>query len=139
MLIGSYESFQGPALDIVYFVLFFINWFEYKHFRSTLDEDVHFILLLSFIVSIWVLNSRSRHLVFLGVRPTFQVFFVKKLCFSLFLLNSIDKFRILDLLVVNSFIWWFLFLFHLELKYKEKSFRVYRGQWKTVFFVLSLF
>ena len=83
------------------------------------------------------------HLGFKFKKQTFGVFrsashissfFVKKLCFSVFLLNSIDKSRILDLLVVNSFIWWFLFLFHLELKFKEKSFRVYRGQWKTVFF-----
>ena len=36
---------------------------------------------------------------------------------------------ILDLLVLNSFIWWFLFLFRLEFKCKEQSFRVYRGQW----------
>ena len=28
---------------------------------------------------------------FLGVRPTFQVFFVKKMFFSVFLLNSTDK------------------------------------------------
>ena len=52
VLIGAYENFQGHALDIVYFVLFFLNWFEYKHFRYTLDEDLHFILLLSFNVSI---------------------------------------------------------------------------------------
>ena len=75
VLIGSYEIFEGPTLDIVFFVLFFMNWFDYKHFRSYLDEDSHLILLLSFVVSICVLNSRSRHLAFLGVRSTFQVFF----------------------------------------------------------------
>ena len=36
--------------------------------------------------------------------------------------------RILDLLKLNGFIWWFLFLFSLEFNLKEQSFRVYRGQ-----------
>ena len=35
---------------------------------------------------------------------------------------------ILDLLKLNGFIWWFLFLFSLEFNLKEQSFRVYRGQ-----------
>ena len=53
VLIGSHEIFQGPALDIVFFfLLFFMNWFECKHFRSALDEDLHLIFLLSFIMSI---------------------------------------------------------------------------------------
>ena len=87
------------------------------------------------------------HLGFKFKKQTFGVFrsashissfFVKKLCFSVFLLNSIDKSRILDLLVVNSFIGWLLFLFYLELTFKEKSFLVYRGQWET-FFVCAIF
>ena len=128
MLIGSHEIFQGPALDIVFFLLFFMNWFECKHFRYTLDEHLHLILLLSFIMSIYILNSRSSNLMFLGARARFQAFLLKNyflVFFCLIVLNA----RILDLLVVNCFIWWFLFLFLLKFKFKEKSFRVYRGQW----------
>ena len=108
------------------------------------------------IVSIEVLNSRSNHFVFSRTRARFQGFFVEKLFFSVFPLNSIEdkhsklislinspyevKYRwneyhkysyinyILNLLVVNSFIWWFLFLFRLEFNFKEQSFRVYRSQ-----------
>ena len=39
------------------------------------------------------------------------------------------KTKILSLLVLSSFIWWFLFFFRLEFKFKEQSLRVYRGQW----------
>ena len=60
------------------FVLFLMNWFKYKHFRSTLDEDLHLILPSFFIVSIYVLNSRSSHFVLLGARARFQVFLFKK-------------------------------------------------------------
>ena len=99
MLIGSYEIFEGPTLDIVFFVLFFMNWFDYKHFRSYLDKDSHLILLLSFVVSIYVLNSRSRHLAFLGVRSTFQVFLLKNYVL-VFFYYIVLKSRFLDLLVV---------------------------------------
>ena len=71
------------------FVLFLVNWFKYKPFRPTLDEDLHLILLSFFIVWIQVLNSRICHFVFLGARARFQAFFVKKLCFSVLVLNSI--------------------------------------------------
>ena len=71
-----------------FLVLFFMNWFEYKQFRSTLDKDLHLILPLFFIVSIYVLNSWSSHLVFLGVHATFQVFLLKN---YVFLLNSIER------------------------------------------------
>ena len=37
--------------------------------------------------------------------------------------------RIVDLLVVKSFISWIQFPFCLEFKFKKKSFRVYREQW----------
>ena len=118
--------------------LFLMNWFKYKPRRSTLDEELHLILLSSF------------NRIHLGSK-------FKKQPFRVFPLNSIEdkhsklislinspyevKYRwneyhkyscitdILNLLVVNSFIWWFLFLFRLEFNFKEQSFRVYRGQW----------
>ena len=50
---------------------------------------------------------------FLGTRARFQVFLLK-VCFSVFVLNSVeDK----DSRFISGF------------KFKEKSFRVYRGQW----------
>ena len=50
---------------------------------------------------------------FLGARARFQVFLLK-VCFSVFVLNSVeDK----DSRFISGF------------KFKEKSFRVYRGQW----------
>ena len=50
---------------------------------------------------------------FLGARARFQVFLLK-VCFSVFVLNSVeDK----DSRFIGGF------------KFKEKSFRVYRGQW----------
>ena len=67
---------------------------------------------------------------FLGAHARFQVSLLKKLCFSAFVLNSIEvkDFRFIigvqfHLMVPVSF------LFCLELKFKEKSFCVYRGQW----------
>ena len=68
---------------------FLMNCFKYKPFRSTLDEEFHLILLSSFIVSIWILNTRSSHFVFLGARARFQVFLLKN-CFSALALNSIE-------------------------------------------------
>ena len=109
-------------------VLFLMNWLKYKHFRSSLHKVLHLIHLSSFIVSIQVLNSGSSHLVFSGGRARFQVFLVKKICFSVLVLISI-KVKDCSLLVVKSFISWIRFLFCLEFKFKEKSFRVYRGQW----------
>ena len=53
--------------------------------------------------------------------------------------------RILDLLVVNRFIWWFLLLFYLEFKLEEQWFHACRSQWdiwvssrKAVFFGFSM-
>ena len=67
-----------------------MNWFKYKPCRSTLDEELHLIVLSSFIVSIYVLNTKSSDFVFLGACVIFQTFLFKKVCFSVLLLNSIE-------------------------------------------------
>ena len=125
-------SFSRSHFRNCIFVLSLMNWFKYKPSRSTLNQDLHLILAPSFILSIQVLNSRSSHFLFLGARARFQVFFVKKVCFVVFVLNSVED-------KDSRFI--------ISLKFKEKSFRVYRGQWdiliilpkKSVFFWFSLF
>ena len=82
-------NFSGSHFRKCIFVLFLINWSKYKHFRSTLHEDLHLMHLSSFIVSIQFLNSGGSHFVFLIAHARFQVFCVKKLCFSVLVLNSI--------------------------------------------------
>ena len=113
------------------FVLFLMNWSKYKHFRSTLHEDFHLIPLSPFIVSIQVLKSGRSQFVFSGGPCQISSILVKKICFSVLVLNSI-KVKDCSLLVVKSFISWIRFLFCLEFKFKEKSFRVYIGQWNIL-------
>ena len=113
------------------FVLFLMNWSKYKHFRSTLHEDFHLIALSLFIVSIQVLKSGRSQFVFSGGPCQISSILVKKICFSVLVLNSI-KVKDCRLLVVKSFISWIRFLFCLEFKFKEKSFRVDIGQWNIL-------
>ena len=65
---------------------------------------------------------------FLGARARFQVFLLKKLCFSVLVLNSTEG---NDSRFSRDKQFHFLvpILFCLEFKFKEKSFHFYRGQW----------
>ena len=71
-------NFSRSRIRNYIFVLFLMNWFKCKPFRSTLDEEFHLILLSSFTVSIQRLNSRSSHFVFIGARARFPVFLLQK-------------------------------------------------------------
>ena len=77
-------NFSRSRFEYCFCVLFWK-----KPFRSTLDEEFNLTLLSSFIVSIWILNTRSSHFVFLGARARFQGFLLKN-CFSVLALNSIE-------------------------------------------------
>ena len=80
--------FWRSCFEYCFCVLFLMNSFKYKHFRSTLYEKFHLVLPSSFIVSISVLNSRSSHFVFLGAHGIFRVSPSKKYVLVFFLLNS---------------------------------------------------
>ena len=66
-------NFSRSRFEYCFFVLFLMNWFKYKPFRSALDEEFHLILLLSFIVFSQVLNSRSSDFMILGACGIFRV------------------------------------------------------------------
>ena len=108
-------------------MLIFLKTYKKEVFCFYLDWTISFdtSLILGGILLDFRFKRQSFR-VYRG-RARFQVFLLKKYVL-VFLLDSL-KARILDLLVVNSFISWFHFLFYLEFKFKEKSFRVYRGQW----------
>ena len=93
------------------FVLFLMNWSKYKHFRSTLHEDFHLIALSLLIVSIQVLKSGRSQFVFSGGPCQISSILVKKICFSVLVLNSI---KVKDSRFISGF------------KFKEKSFCVYK-------------
>ena len=116
MLIGSQWIFQGPTLEIVFLCCFL--WIGLN--RSLLD-------LFWMKTYIWYfrdpLSYRSSFKLkkqpFRVFRGPCQIssFFAKKVCFSVFVLNSVeDK----DSRFISCF------------KLKEKSFCVYRGQWEIL-------
>ena len=91
-----------------------MSWSKYKHFRSTLHEDLHLMQFSWFIVSIKVLNSGRSHFLFLVPHARLQVFFIQKFCFSVLVLNSIkvkysrfisgEQFQLLDSLSLRFWI-----------------------------------
>ena len=86
--IGSRRIFQGSALKTVFSVLFFSKCIKKKNFRSTWSEQFYLVLFYPFSYSsrFWIQET-----VMLGARVRFQAFFFwKKLCFSVFLLKSIE-------------------------------------------------
>ena len=93
MFLGACARFQVSSSKNYVLVCFSLNCIKDKHFRFISGEQFHLILLLSFMVCVYILNSRSSHFVLSGARARFQVLLLKNQVLVFFLLNSIgDKY-----------------------------------------------